>query len=92
MAAYTYEAKEHVQKLFKKMDKKSHMQLLIIRKKLAQILDDPYRFKPLNKPMQGIRAVHVDKSFVLTYSIDEARKVVIIEDYDHHDNIYEVSA
>ena len=38
--------------------------------------------------MQGIRAVHIDKSFVLTYLIDEPRKTVIIEDYDHHDNIY----
>ncbi len=92
MAAYTYDAKEHVKKLFKKMEKRSPMQLLIIRKKLIQILDNPYKFKPLSKPMQGIRAVHIDKSFVLTYSIDEARKVVTIEDYDHHDNIYEVSA
>lgn len=89
MVVYTYAAKEHVKKLFRKMEKRSPMQLLIIRKKLVQILDDPYRFKPLSGQMQGIRAVHIDKSFVLTYSIDEPRKIVTIEDYDHHDNIYE---
>ncbi len=38
--------------------------------------------------MQHLRRVHVDKSFVLTYSVDEKNKVVIIEDYDHHDKIY----
>jgi mRNA-degrading endonuclease RelE of RelBE toxin-antitoxin system len=32
--------------------------------------------------------VHIDKSFVLTYSVDEHKEVVIVEDYDHHDNIY----
>ncbi len=89
MAVYTYDVKDHVKRLFQKMEKRSPMQLLIIRKKLIQILDDPYRFKPLSGQMKGIRAVHIDKSFVLTYSIDETRKVVTIEDYDHHDNIYE---
>ncbi len=88
MAAYSYAEREHISKLFGKMAKKDQRQLLIIRKKLIQILEDPYRFKPLGVPMQGIRAVHIDKSFVLTYSIDEPTKTVIIEDYDHHDNIY----
>jgi len=88
MVAYAYDEREHITKLFRKMAKKDQRQLLIIRKKLIQILEDPYRFKPLAVPMEGIRAVHIDKSFVLTYSIDEPRKIVVIEDYDHHDNIY----
>lgn len=74
MAVYAYAEREHVTKLFRKMEKKDQRQLLIIRKKLLQILDNPYRFKPLAAPMQGIRAVHIDKSFVLTYSIDEQKR------------------
>jgi mRNA-degrading endonuclease RelE of RelBE toxin-antitoxin system len=35
-----------------------------------------------------MRRVHIDKSFVLVFSIDETEKTVIIEDYDHHDKIY----
>lgn len=88
MPAYSYAEREHVSGIFRKMAKKDHRQLLIIRKKLVQILDNPYGFKPLSAPMQGVRAVHIDKSFVLTYSIDEPKKIVIVEDYDHHDNIY----
>jgi len=88
MAVYAYSEREHISKLFRKMAKKDQRQLLIIKKKLIQILDDPYRFKPLSAPLQGMWAVHIDKSFVLTYSIDESQKIVVIEDYDHHDNIY----
>lgn len=60
----------------------------IILKKIEQILENPYRFKPLRSDMKGYREVHVDKHFVLVYSIDEERKVVIIKDYDHHENIF----
>jgi mRNA-degrading endonuclease RelE of RelBE toxin-antitoxin system len=38
--------------------------------------------------MKGARRVHIDKSFVLTYEIDEEHKVVKLLDYDHHDSIY----
>lgn len=89
MVAYSYAEREHITKLFRKMEKKDRRQLVAIRKKLIQILENPYRFKPLAAPMQGIRAVHIDKSFVLAYSVDEPAKIVTIEDYDHHDNIYE---
>jgi mRNA-degrading endonuclease RelE of RelBE toxin-antitoxin system len=41
--------------------------------------------------MQNLRRVHVGKSFVLVYSIDEERKLVTIEDYAHHDEVYQLS-
>ena len=77
-----------VDEKFKKLAKKNPKQLEIITKKLQQILEDPYRFKSLSNVMKGTRRVHIDKSFVLVYSIDENSKTVILEDYDHHDNIY----
>lgn len=60
----------------------------IIDKKIKQVLKNPHNFKPLRAPMQHLRRVHIDKSFVLTYSVDEQNEVVIIEDYDHHNNVY----
>ncbi|HIJ97486.1 TPA: type II toxin-antitoxin system RelE/ParE family toxin [archaeon] len=60
----------------------------IIKKKLLQVRENPYQFKPLRAPLHGLRRAHVDKSFVIAYSIDELQKTVIIEGYDHHDNIY----
>jgi addiction module RelE/StbE family toxin len=55
---------------------------------LEQITKDPYLFKPLRSDMKETREVHIDKHFVLLYSIDEIRKVVILKDYGHHEDIF----
>ena len=73
---------------FKKLAKKNPKQLEIINKKIKQIQEFPQHFKPLGHDMKGTRRVHIDKSFVLTFEIDESNKIVRILDYDHHDNIY----
>jgi mRNA-degrading endonuclease RelE of RelBE toxin-antitoxin system len=38
--------------------------------------------------MNHLKRVHIDKQFILVFSIDEKSKTVILEDYNHHDNIY----
>ena len=85
---YSLEVRVSVDRIFSKLAKKNPKQMRIIEKKIKQICEKPSHFKPLRAPMQHLRRVHVDKSFVLTYSIEERNKVVIIEDYDHHDKIY----
>ncbi|MBI2547261.1 MAG: type II toxin-antitoxin system mRNA interferase toxin, RelE/StbE family [Candidatus Aenigmarchaeota archaeon] len=85
---YNVSNKPNIDEIFKKLAKRNPKQLEMITKKLQQILENPYRFKPLSNVMKGMRRVHIDKSFVLVYSIDENTKTVILEDYDHHDNIY----
>lgn len=72
-----------------KMAKKDRRRLEIVRKKVTHILENPYAFKPLGATMHGIRRVHIDGSFVMTYEIDETRKEVRVLDFDHHDKIYE---
>jgi YafQ family addiction module toxin component len=85
---YSLEVRESVDRIFSKLAKKNPKQMRIIDKKIRQIQEKPLHFKPLNAPMQHLRRVHIDKSFVLIYSVDEQNKVVIIEDYEHHDKIY----
>ncbi len=85
---YSLEVRESVDRIFSKLAKKNPKQMRIIDKKIKQVLENPYHFKPLRVPMQHLRRVHIDKSFVLTYSVDEQNEIVIIEDYDHHDNVY----
>ncbi len=60
----------------------------LIYRKVKDILDDPYRFKPLRKPLQNKRRVHVGGAFVLIYEINEEERVVTLLEFDHHDNIY----
>jgi YafQ family addiction module toxin component len=73
--------------IFKKLSKKNPKQLEAIMEKLAKVVENPRRFKPLSNVMKGRRRLHFG-SFVLVYSIDEINKVVKLIDYDHHDNIY----
>lgn len=85
---YDLAISEELDKKFLKLSNKDKKQLDIINKKVEQIRENPYHFKPLRGDMKGSRRVHIDKSFVLTYEIDEDNKIVRLLDYDHHDNIY----
>ncbi|MBR9675863.1 hypothetical protein GOV05_02535 [Candidatus Woesearchaeota archaeon] len=85
---YSYELRKGVEKTFFKLAKKNPKQLIGIEKKIIEILKNPNHYKNLRKPLQHLKRVHVDKSFVLVFSIDEKTKTVVIEDFDHHDNIY----
>ena len=86
--AYTLEVKPFLDKIFRKIGKRDPEQLRALRNKTRQILEDPYRFKPLSASMKNKRRVHVYGSFVLLYEIHENEKSVELLDYDHHDKIY----
>jgi len=75
-------------KIFFKLARKNPNQLLIIEKKIEEVRKNPQHYKNLRKPLQHLKRVHIDKSFVLMFSVDENKKHIIIEDYDPHDNIY----
>ena len=85
---YALDISDELDKIFSKLAKKDKRQLIIIHKKVEEIKENPYHFKPLRGDMKGARRVHIAKSFVLTYEINEEDKVVRLIDYDHHDNIY----
>ena len=87
---YGLEIREDLVRRFHKMSKKHVSELRSINKKIVQIRENPHMFKPLRGHLAGLRRVHIEGSFVLMYSIDEKRKVVVIEDYGHHDDIYSV--
>ncbi len=85
---YNLEIKEGLDKKLKKIKKKDKVMIELIDRKVRDILDDPYRFKPLRKPLQNKRRVHVGGSFVLIYEVNEEERVVTLLEFDHHDNIY----
>jgi YafQ family addiction module toxin component len=85
---YKLAVKENLDKKFKKLQKKDKEMLRLIDRKVQDILECPYRFKPLRKPLQNKRRVHVGGAFVLIYEVNEKEKTVTLLDFDHHDNIY----
>ncbi len=84
---YNLEIKPTADRALKKLAKKDKEQLRRVNAKMSQILENPYHFKPLRKPLDGCRRAHIG-SFVITFEIDEATQTVSILDYNHHDNIY----
>jgi len=84
---YDIEVREHLDRTFRKLAKKDARQLEAITKKVEEIAKDPHAYKPLHFPLAGKRRVHIG-SYVLVFSIDEARKTVVLEDYEHHDHVY----
>jgi YafQ family addiction module toxin component len=85
---YEYVLRKSVEKLFLKLAKKDPKQLRSIHKKIQEIVKNPYHYKNLRKPLQHMKRVHIHKSFVLLFSVDEQKKIVVIEEYGHHNNIY----
>ena len=84
---FSLEVVEKVDRIFKKLRKKDSVQFEALSRKVNEILENPMQYKPLKSPMSHMRRVHVG-SFVLVYDVDEARKVVTIRRYEHHDSVY----
>ncbi|MBI4258685.1 MAG: type II toxin-antitoxin system RelE/ParE family toxin [Thaumarchaeota archaeon] len=84
---YELEIRKHVDRTFRKLANKNPSQMEAIDDKIQEIVEDPHTFKPMHFPLAGRRRVHFG-SFVLLFSIDEQRKTVVLEDYEHHDKIY----
>lgn len=85
---YSYELRKSVEAIFFTLAKKNAKRLKIIEKKIEEVIQNPQHYKNLRSPLQHLKRVHIDKSFVLVFSVDEKSKKVIFEDFDHHDNIY----
>ncbi|MDG6990929.1 MAG: type II toxin-antitoxin system RelE/ParE family toxin [Nitrososphaerota archaeon] len=84
---YELEVRQQVDRFFRKLTKRDRKQMEAISSKIDEILQDPHAFKPMHFPLVGVRRVHFG-SYVLLFSIDEQRKTVVLEDYEHHDRVY----
>jgi YafQ family addiction module toxin component len=85
---YTLDISPELDKKLHKLIKKNKKQYEIILRKAEEILQNPQHYKNLRAPLQHWKRVHIDKHFVLTFSVDENSQRIILEDYDHHNNIY----
>ncbi len=85
---YSFDIKDHLDKALNKLSKKNSKQFEIILKKISEVIQNPHHYKNLRKPLQHLRRVHIDKSFVLIFSVNKKEKRVLFEELDHHDRIY----
>lgn len=85
---YSLDIRPELDRKFYKLRKKDKKKHGIIMKKVEEIILNPQHYKNLRKPLQHLKRVHIDKNFVLVFSVDENSKRIVLENYDHHDNIY----
>ena len=85
---YRFEIKPKLEKKLKKIENKDPVMFKAAREKIKEIIKKPYHYKPLRYDLKGLRRVHLEKSFVLVFEIDEAEKIVRFLDFGHHDEIY----
>ena len=85
---YSFDIRDHLDKALNKLSKKNPKQFEIILKKILEVIQNPHHYKNLRKPLQHLRRVHIDKSFVLLFSVNKKEKRILFEELDHHDRIY----
>jgi YafQ family addiction module toxin component len=69
-----------------KRDKPLHKAVM---RKIDEILniEDPEHYKNLAYDMKEYKRVHVG-SFILVFKVDDSKKLIIFEDFKHHDDMY----
>jgi len=85
---YSLEIEERCKRKLAKAGARNPELRKAVEGKLAEILDNPYRFKPLRPPLQNKYRVHIMKSFVMIFDVAEGSKTVRILGFDHHDKVY----
>lgn len=84
--AYEFELTETLENKFRKLEKKNRVLLMACRKKIIEIIQNPYHYKHLK--YEDRFRVHVGGSFVMTYRVFEGKKLVLFLDIEHHDKAY----
>jgi len=84
---YTVVPNPHVEATFLKMEKTDSSRFEQLVTKLRELGDNPEIGKPLRRPMQGLRRLHIGHC-VLTYTLDKKKEQITLVDYVHHDEVY----
>ena len=85
---YNIEIKPSCQKDIDKLCRKNPVLREALERKMNEILLNPQHYKPLRYDFAGERRVHIMKSFVLKFEINENTKTVVFLFFGHHDEAY----
>ncbi len=87
---YEWKRSEKLKKILKKLFKKDKGRYEATLKKINEVISskNPHHYKNLSYDMREFKRVHIDKSFVLIFKVEENKKLIKFEDLQHHDNIY----
>jgi addiction module RelE/StbE family toxin len=76
-----------VESTFRKMRKKDTARFEQLIRKLRELGENPEMGKPLHRPLQGLRRLHIGH-YVLTYTFEKKKGQITLVDFAHHDDVY----
>ena len=85
---YSMLVSDACEKEIDKLCKKNPILKEALKKKINEILENPQHYKPLKYDLTGEKRVHIMKSFVLKFEIDENTKTVKFLFFGHHNEAY----
>lgn len=85
---YTFIFTISCEKQIDKATRKNPVLKKILNNKINEIIINPYHYKPLSYGLAGERRVHIQKTQVFKFRIDEQKKIVIFIFFGHHDEAY----
>ena len=89
---FEFDISDELKLILRKLSKKDPQKTYIINKKIKEIINSDHQsidhYKNLQHDMKRLKRVHIDKHFVLTFSVNKEDNKIIFVNFDHHDNIY----
>lgn len=85
---YNFLVQKNCQDDMDKLCKKDPVLEEALKRKIKHIIENPHHFKPLKHDLAGERRVHIMKSFVLKFIIEESTKTIKFIFFGHHDEAY----
>ncbi len=89
---FDFDLSDELKIIIRKLVQKDKKKVEIINKKIKEIINCDNRgidhYKNLRHDLKHLKRVHIDKHFVLTFSVDKEKNFILFVDFDHHDNVY----
>ncbi len=89
---FHFDLSDELKLILRKLSKKDSKKVEIINKKIKEIINSDHQsidhYKNLRHDMKLLKRVHIDKHFVLTFSVNKEKNFILFVDFEHHDAVY----
>lgn len=89
---FDFDISDELKIILGKLVHKDKKKVEIINKKIKEIINNDHKsidhYKNLKYDLKHLKRVHIDKHFVLTFSVNREKNFILFVDFDHHDNVY----
>ncbi len=89
---FVFDLSDELNLIIRQLSRKDQKKAEIINKKIKEIINSDHQtidhYKNLRHDMKHLKRVHIDKHFVLTFSVNKEKNFILFVDFDHHDNVY----